>query len=288
MKQQTSWNESDERPPGTDKGVYAQLMKAKGIVTKADQDRVYIVTGREGLGKSTLALQLAYCLDRKLTLENVVFTSKDFEDRIRNCQKHTSIVFDECFNGLSSKGSLSRENKNLVKLLMECRQQNLFIFLVLPSFFLLEKYAAIFRSHGLFNVMASRQDFSRRYYKIYNYNQKKILYILGKQMMNYSKPHIMLSHRFYGKMPQTITKEDYVKKKLAAFRDIGEDPQDDPRQVKQRDALLYHMNKVMGISQSKIVEILSKHKIIIDQSAISLACTKATKRCDTLDNTPVL
>ena len=219
--------------------IKKQLDLAKKKVKETDQDRVYLITGNEGSGKSTLAMQLAYYLDNKFNLNNITFNSKHFADRIRNAEKYSVIVFDEAFNGLSSRGVLSSENKRIIRLLQECRQRNLFIFIVLPSIFLLEKYVALFRSHGLFHCSISRKSYKDRYFKIYNRHNKQLLYILGKKLMSYSKPYIPLMHTFHGKYPPTIDKEEYNKKKLEAFQEEKEKEKTiNDKWMIQRDALI--------------------------------------------------
>lgn len=266
MEQKTILNDV---PFHISKKIASQLLKAKKKVVEDDQDRVYVVTGREGLGKSTLAMQLGYFLDRELDLKNIVFDANSFEKRIREVSKHKVIIFDECFNGLSSKGSLSKENKHLLRLLQECRQRNLFIFLVLPSFFLLEKYAAVFRSHCVFNVIGHKKNFKLRSYKVYNYIQKKILYVRGKPLMDYSKPFIREKHRFFKKLPPTIDDSAYRRKKLAAFKDSGRKDIVPNRYQLQRDHLIKHLCSKEGYLQRDIVEMFSECPVPLRKSYIS-------------------
>lgn len=258
------------------KKIKYQFEKAKSKVIEGDQDRVYIITGREGLGKSTLALQFAYLFDSTFCIEDIVFNADEFEKRIREVPKNKAIVFDECFNGLSSKGSLSKENKRLLRLLQECRQRNLFIFLVLPSFFLLEKYAGIFRSTSLFNVLSSKKNYKLRYYKVYNYNQKKRLYILGKSLMDYSKPYIQEKHRFFKKLPPTIDEEAYRKKKLDAFNDVNEEKlsASQEKYILQRDALIKFCLTEFGVTQNRLSEVISSSAHPLDRSQISRIAQK--------------
>lgn len=229
--------------------TYKQIMKSREDVLKSDLDRVFVVDGREGFaGKSTFTFQMAYAYDNSFCLDRIVFNSKDFENALRTATKGQAIVFDEAFRGLSSKGSISKENKRLVQLLMECRQRNLFIFIVLPSFFLLEKYVGIFRSHCLFHCYSSKKTIKRRYYKVYNYGNKKLLYIFGKQLMSYKSPKVEKSYRFYAKFPPTVNRDEYIKKKLAAFHDYMDDEiAEEPKWKVQRDlaiSWLYNMHKM--------------------------------------------
>ncbi len=269
-------------------GVLEQLNKGKVKVIEGNQDRIYGVTGREGSGKSTLAMQLAYVLDPTLTLKNIVFTSSQFEERIKTLSKYKALVFDESFNGLSSKGAISKENKRLVQLLMMCRQRNLFIFIVLPSFFLLEKYVAIFRSTALFNVMISKKNFKRRHYKVYNYQKKKILYLIGRKLMDYSKPRIAKSYRFYAKLPPSIDIKAYEKKKKDAFeeKDVKMNVESDI--IKQRNSLAIKLNEKYGETYEEVSKGLEKDDCPLSSSVIGRFIRNGVKKRQTTSDNNIL
>ncbi len=267
MKQKKDLNKED-LPFYVATSIFNQLSKGYKKVTEGDQDRVYVVTGREGLGKSTLAMQLAYVVDKKLSLDNIVFTANQLEKRITESKRFTAIIFDESFSGLSSKGAISKENKRLVRLLMMMRQRNLFLFIVLPSFFHLEKYVGIFRSTALFNVLVSRKNFKLRYYKVYNYKQKRELYIKGKNLMDYSRPKIPKSYRFYKKLPPTIDDKAYRKKKLDTFRDDGKEESEESKIIKQRNFLFYVLKENYGLSYIEIAKLLEEGNIGLNESVI--------------------
>jgi len=258
--------------------IYKQIIRGRKQVLESDLDRVFCVDGREGFGgKSTLTFQLAYAYDKTFSLSRICFSSKDFANALRNSKKGQAIVFDESFRGLSSKGSISKENKKLVQLLMECRQRNLFIFIVLPSFFLLEKYVAIFRSQALFHCYCSKKSIKRRYFKTYNYNNKKILYIFGKPMMSYYKPKIEKNHRFYAKFPPTINREAYKAKKKAAFQDKDIDEPEEHKFKVQRDKLLHIICTKQGLSYPDIAKCLKEEGESLTSSLIGKIVRTVTK-----------
>ena len=250
------------------KEIKKQLTNSKIKVLETDQDRVYVITGGEGSGKSTLAQQLADELDDTFNLERIYFNSKEFAIGIRKSDRYTAHVFDEAFNGLSSKGALSKENKNLVRLLMECRQRNLFIFIVLPSVFLLEKYVALFRSHALFHTAISKKNYKSRYFKIYNKHNKHLLYLIGKKMMSYSKPRITKKYRFYP--GTTIDKEAYEKKKLDSFRE-GEkrDNLENDIWKRQRDIIIKNTHKLGKIKYSVMAKWLDADGVPLNPQYLS-------------------
>ncbi len=258
--------------------IKKQLDRQKKIVMEADQDRVFIITGREGSGKSWLAMQLAAYLDPTFCIDDICFDAKSFEKRIKQVDKFKAIVFDEAFTGLSSKGALSKENKKLVRLLIECRQRNLFIFIVLPSIFILERYIALFRSHGLFNVSISRKNFNNRYYKVYNQANKHTLFILGQKYMSYAKPKIWKKYRFYGKTPSGITKEEYEKKKTESFKEavIAEAPEI-TRLITQRDLMMNKYKESSKVSNIAISKLLEESKVPLTAMTIGRITQKHRK-----------
>ena len=239
--------------------VYLQLKRAKERVRKGKSDRVIIIDGREGTGKSTLAMQLAYVVDPTFNINRVCFKWDEFFEKGRKLKPHRAIIFDEAHNGLSAKSALSKQNKKLVQFLMEVRQRNLFIFIVLPSIFMLERYVAIFRSQALFHTFVGAKNYENRYFKIYSYNKKKILYIFGKQYLDYSKPRIPKSYRFYSKLPPTINPEEYLALKLKAFKDSSSnDEQLGKWEVKWKQRLLYtwdYMINKLNMKQKDIANI---------------------------------
>ncbi len=261
------------------KEIKAQLDNSKKIVKDADQDRIFIVTGREGSGKSWLAMQLAGHLDPTLCIDDICFDSESFGKRIRSVNKLKAIIFDEAFSGLSSKGALSKENKKLIKILIECRQRNLFLFIVLPSIFILDRYIALFRSHGLFNTAISSKDYKIRYYKAYNFKNKHLLYILGQKYLSYAKPKVWKKHMFRGKLPSGITKEEYQKKKEESFKEkeIEETPEI-TRLIAQRNIAMVMAEKPIKHTHVDLESAFKKSGFPLSASFIGRAIRKSQKK----------
>lgn len=178
-------------------------------VVKNDWDMIFCVDGYEGSGKSTLAIQMAYYCDPTLTVERITFTPKEFKNAIMNADKYQAVVFDEAFTGLSSREAMSGINKSLIQMIAEIRQKNLFVFVVMPSFFDLDKYIALHRSRALIHVYANR--FQRGFFRFYDIEKKKDLYITGKKFYSYKG----VMSNFYGTFSSflPIDNDAYKKKK---------------------------------------------------------------------------
>lgn len=185
------------------------LDTAKKVITK-DWDMIFCIDGYEGSGKSCLTMQIGYYCNQSLTLSHVVFTPKQFQDAIINSRKYDVVIYDEAYTGLSSRAAMSMVNRILVKMLAEIRQKNLFIFVVMPTFFDLDKYVALWRSRALIHVYTA-ENFQRGYFAFYNIDKKKDLYILGKKFYLYSN----VKPNFVGRFTNhyTLNEDDYRKKK---------------------------------------------------------------------------
>lgn len=229
-----------------------------------DWDGLVVVDGPEGSGKSVLAQQLAYYVDPTLDLNRIVFRPDSFKSAVLKAKKYQAVIFDEAFGGLSSRKAMSEVNHSLVSMLTEIRQKNLFLFIVLPSFFDLDKYAALFRSRCLIHVYADK--FQRGYFRFYNYARKKDLYVNGKKFYNYKCVQPDFSGRFTNFYP--CGKDEYKKKKLNSLRayDPGK-----PKLNKQEIERALIKDKVRGmfaqkeipVNQTQIAQLLN-----IDRHAV--------------------
>lgn len=258
-------------------GVLAkELLKIRKRVTMKDEDYFFVVDGEEGGGKSVLAMQLAFLVDPTFTLSRVVFTPEDFKEAILSADKGQAIVFDEAFRGLSSKGAMSQVNKLLIELMMECRQKNLIVFVVMPTFFMLERYVALWRAKGLFHVY--RKKGLRGYWMFFNKQKKKMLYIRGRnKFFSYAWPKSSFHGRFTNHY--TLDEEAYRKKKADSLQS-GSSHAPSERFHDQRNLLLWYLNKRVGLSTTKIASEMSGLGWSIQQPAVVKAMAKARKEFD--------
>ena len=164
-------------------------------VVKKDWDMVIVVDGTEGVGKSVLAQQMAKYCDPTFNINRICFSPESFEKTVVEADKYTSVVFDEAFRGLSSRETMTSINRMLVKMFAEIRQKNLFVFVVMPTYFDLDKYVALWRSRALIHVYDDK--FKRGFFMFFNKEKKKDLYVLGKKYYSYSKVKSNFRGRFY-------------------------------------------------------------------------------------------
>lgn len=197
-----------------DDRLHRGAIKTKDRLIKKDADDVYLVDGGEGAGKSVFAMQFAKAIDSSFNIERICFTPDEFIKAIQDAQKGQAIIYDEAYSGLASRQSLSEINKLIVSMMMEMRQKNLVVIIVLPTFFMLDKYVAIFRSRGLFHIYQSRGR--RGYFLYYNNKNKKKLYLLGRKLMDYRLPRVDFRGKFYGKY--VVDEEEYRRRKDYALK----------------------------------------------------------------------
>jgi len=190
------------------------LDKAKDTIQK-DWDMVFSVDGYEGSGKSVFAQQVAFYCDPTFNIDRIVFTPQAFQRVILNAEKNQAVIYDEAYTGLSSRATMSQINKALVTMLAEIRQKNLFVLIVMPTFFDLDKYVALWRSRVLFHIYTSK-DFERGYFAFYNIDRKKDLYVNGKKYYSYAIP----SPNFIGRFTNhyTVNEQDYRDRKYKATK----------------------------------------------------------------------
>lgn len=233
-------------------------------VLKKDNDGVYIIDGEERAGKSVFAMQLAKKFDPTFCIERTCFSPTEFTKAVINATKGQAVVFDEAFTGLSSRGSLTEVNKLLVSLMMEMGQKNLFIIIVMPTFFLLDKYVALWRAQGLFHVYNRKGK--RGYWLFFNKKNKKKLYLMGRKTYDYSFPRCHFRGRFLDRY--TINEQQYREKKRDALNKKSRSTRV-AHYMTQRDAMIGIMSKDFNLSQEEISNLLNKHKVEITQERIS-------------------
>jgi hypothetical protein len=183
---------------------------------KNDWDMCFLIDGTERGGKSVLAMQLASYCDPNFNIDKVCLSRDEFKKTILKAEKYTAIVYDEAFTGLSSRNTMTRINKSIVEMLVEIGQKNLFVFIVCPTFFDLDRYPALWRSRALIHIYTG-ESFSRGFFRFYGEETKKKLYVFGKKTYDYH----CVPPDFYGRFTNhyVIDEAEYRKKKAKSLAD---------------------------------------------------------------------
>ena len=257
--------EKKEKNLYVDNRLYNDIeTKLKPKIKRKDFDWVWIVDGSEGSGKSVLAQQLAKIVDPTFDIDRMCMTPNEFTKAILGAKKGQCVVFDEAFTGLSSRASLTEMNKLLVSLMMEMRQKNLAVIIVMPTFFLLDRYVALFRARGLFHVYLKAGKRGRWIY--FNNRKKKLLYILGKKLFDYSKPKSQFRGRFSDQY--TINEQAYRTKKGKSLMDKSRSTRAETYKT-QRDTLFWIIYKKLKLNQLQIAKLCKENGFKIERNTIS-------------------
>jgi len=193
------------------KSLRKEMDGIKEKVMKYNWDYVSVVAGLPGSGKSTLARSLAFFCDQGFNIDNIVFTAQDFINVTTSCPEYSAIVYDECFEGMNTKATLSPEFQKIINHLQLIRKRHLFIFLCLPNFFDLSKGIAVFRTSHLFLTYASN-DGKRGSVLAFSRGNKRRLYVEGRQYMNYNAVQANIRASFT-RNNWILDEEEYEKKK---------------------------------------------------------------------------
>lgn len=257
------------------------ILDACKKLVKRDWDMIFIVDGFEGIGKSILAQQLAYYVDPTFNLDRIVFQPNEFINAVKKAEKFQAIVYDEAFAGLSARTYFSQTNKALVSMLMQIRQKNLFIFIVCPTFFELDKYVAIWRSRGLFHLYAPKDNpFERGHFMFFSQNKKKLLWQMGKKLYSYAKPPSDFIGRFTNYY--VVDEQEYRKKKLMAAEQRKLEPVE--KSTYQRNALIYYLYE-HGLTHREIAEIIKKYsRFGLTREAITLIINQMKEKLEEEEN----
>lgn len=171
----------------------------KNAVLNQDIDCAGIIDGPEGSGKSVLAMQVAAFLDvdHALDLETqVCWTPEAFKVAVNSLKKGKAIVWDEARRGLNRRRSGTQVNLTVTDMLAECRQNNLFLVMVMPSFYDMDMNVAVWRTRYLIHVKLSmdKEDkntpLRRGTFIFYNEEGKKNLYTDRDLRRNYAYPYL--------------------------------------------------------------------------------------------------
>ena len=182
---------------------------------KKDWDMIFVIDGKEGSGKSVMAMQCAYYCDPSPDLiDRITFTPDSFKKAVLNAKPFQAVIYDEAHSGLNARASMSLINRNLISMLTEIRQRNLFVFIVLPTFFDLDKYVALWRSRALIHVYTNGSQ--RGLFAAYNTKKKMMLYLKGKPFYKYN----VQTPNFHGKFSNfyPVDEAEYRKRKAMALK----------------------------------------------------------------------
>ena len=117
-----------------------------------DYDHVTLICGLEGLGKSTIAIKMCAIISPSLHTSQVCFNPDKFIQAMIDAQKGESVIIDEGALFLFSRESVSKGNRDIVKLLSIVRQKNIHLAICIPDFWSVDNYVRRHRASTLIDV----------------------------------------------------------------------------------------------------------------------------------------
>jgi hypothetical protein len=228
----------DTTVEGQPKSIYidgylkANLERFKEMVHNDDMDCIILIDGQEGCGKSNLGQQIAKFFDSTFSTEDICFTGTQFNKRVISKDKFGCVLYDEALSGLNKMKSISSMSVGIVDMLAEIRQKNLFIIIILPTFFDLSKNVACWRSKCLLHVYFHGEKMQRGFFAAYNLNKKLMLFNAGKKFYNYN----CIQPNFRGRFTKgyTVNELEYRKLKLINLRSYANDGHVEDSKIEQK------------------------------------------------------
>lgn len=224
---------------------------------KKKWDNWVVFSGLEGDGKSRIAIQsctvMSHLNGKTFENQHIAFTPDQFSNCIDNAENGQSILFDEAITGLASTRVMSKINYVLRTKAAMCRKKQLFVGIVLPSFFDLEKNIAIHRTRALIHVYT--KNLERGLFSYYTMEKKKMLYVLGKKFYDMSKPKPEFRGNFGNWL--TINEDQYEEAKDKATENFDKEDDGFNKWKVQRDAAFSALH-TLGWSYSRIATYITE------------------------------
>jgi len=114
-----------------------------------DLDFVLVVSGKEGMGKSTLAWLICKYVDSSFNANRIAYDSQEFKKLLNESKPGQAILLDEGEWLLYSRESMTRQNIDITKILAAIRLKNILMVICIPSFLKIDSYVRSHRAKAL-------------------------------------------------------------------------------------------------------------------------------------------
>lgn len=233
-----------------------------------DGDHFMVVTGGEGKGKSTLAMNMCAWADPDFSLDDIPYSIRGYmeivKDRLQRFAKGEvlppkSILLDEAALELFSREAMSESNKALAKLFMVQRCIHIFVCLCIPNFYFLDTMVKQHRVNTIVHCLDRRGD----YKAIVGDGMIKANTDAQKVQKQINKVKLQLEHFWTGSfkkyLPETIDVNEYKRRKVANILEFVNDIEEsivDPKFV-----AMHMVVKRTGISRKVFLGDPDKYQI---------------------------
>lgn len=200
-----------------------------------DFDNIWAITGMEGSAKSTFVITnimtyICHVLGTSFTVDNICFNVEELDKAIDTLPVGSVISLDEFVLMGSSDESMTRLQRLLRKKFTLIRKKRLFIFLVMPSIYMMNKYFAIARTRYLLHCVL--EGCARGTVRYYGYGKKNYMVVNGRKHFTYDGFKYDRQFRFLDLRnnelvgQHIIDWQEYEKKKDKALKSLGRDEQE--------------------------------------------------------------
>lgn len=117
-----------------------------------DFDWFMVIAAGEGLGKSTLGIQVCSYIDPNFNKDRICYSGSQFLNAMKDSPRGSAILADEGGQFLFSREAMSWNNKMIIKSGMIMRQRNLCVVIAIPNFHLLDSYIKLHRVKTLIQI----------------------------------------------------------------------------------------------------------------------------------------
>lgn len=229
-------------------------------------DHFIVITGREGIGKTTFAFQIGAWCNPSFSLDTVCYGANSYIDVMHRKaesfdlsmekQEIETLVLDEGTE-LLSRESLTQSNRVLAKTFFVQRMLGFLVIVNIPNFFMLDSVVRLHRVKTLIEVL------DRGSYKCYTGKAIKLVSEFGgrtKDMSSVRVPDGTFWHgSFHKGFPPTIDFNQYQAHKLESIKDMLQGMKD----VGDAQKLLSisKISKEVGCGNQTIVNLIKSGKI---------------------------
>lgn len=198
-----------------------------------NEDCLFMIDGKEGAGKSVLALQIgdfcvklakAWGVECEFGIDNIHFNTKDYMEfslQQRDLNKRCVVnILDEARADLFKGTTMSKTNRGFTNYLSQIRDANQIHIIVLPAFHDIDKYIFMWRQRLIVHIDKTYKEnkdsptgwsLDRGKFKVFEKNMHLINCYFSQKIRYQYPAKCYAQGRFYENYP--ISKAEYQNKK---------------------------------------------------------------------------
>lgn len=236
-----------------DNTLHRELKKMKDQVLIHNDMGVILLDGRPGSGKSTLAAQIAcFLTEGKFNIDYECFNQKQTFNVMKKMVAGDCCIIDESFDVINKRTAQTSANMLTINMLQQMRSRKVFILILLPSFYDLDKNVSLWLASALLHCYRSPEPLGKRgQYVAYNIEGIQRLWLYGRQSYSYSLK--ITQPNFRARFPKhfPIDPIKYEQKKRKSLTEKPKEATEESKYYQQRNILMKEL-KDKGVSVSDI------------------------------------